>query len=405
MNKFNKIEEAIVAIKSGKMVVVLDDEDRENEGDLVMAAEKATPQTVNFMMKEGRGLICVPLDKDIAERLNLDPMVDDANESMRCDFTVSVDYKHGTTTGISASDRAKTIQAIASLGSVAEDFSRPGHIFPLRAKAGGVLVRAGHTEAAVDLASLAGLNPVAVICEIVREDGEMMRGEELIKFAEKHGIKVVTIKDLIEYRHKQEKFVKLVAKTVLPTTYGEFEMRIFKSTIDGAEHIALSMGKIDGNKAVLTRVHSECITGEVFHSAKCDCREQLDMAMKMVAREGTGLVLYMRQEGRGIGLTNKVKAYELQRQGYDTVEANKKLGFAPDLRTYGIGAQIIAELGVKKVKLLTNNPKKIVGLEGYGIEMVERVPIEIEANGKGSAQLKKYLKVKKEKMGHILKKI
>ncbi len=405
MNKFNKIEEAISAIKAGKMVVVLDDEDRENEGDLVMAAEKATSQTVNFMMKEGRGLICVPLDKDIAERLDLDPMVDDGNESMRCDFTVSVDFKHGTTTGISASDRAKTIQAIASLGSGAEDFSRPGHIFPLRAKTGGVLVRAGHTEAAVDLATLAGLNPVAVICEIVRGDGEMMRGDELIKFAKKHGIKIITIKDLIEYRHKQEKFIKLVAKTILPTEYGKFEMRIYKSTIDGAEHIALSMGKIDGNKPVLTRVHSECITGEVFHSEKCDCREQLNMAMKMVAKEKSGLILYMRQEGRGIGLTNKVKAYELQRQGYDTVEANKKLGFAPDLRTYGIGAQIIAELGVKKVKLLTNNPKKIVGLEGYGIEMMERVPIEIEAQKNGDVDLKKYLRVKKEKMGHILRKI
>jgi len=400
MSDFDNIEDAIEAIKSGGMVVVLDDEDRENEGDLVCAAELITPEIVNFMAKEGRGLICAPVDADVAERLKFNPMVEKNTENTECNFTVSVDYNVGTTTGISASDRAKTLKAIADFSSSAEHFSRPGHVFPLIAKDGGVLVRAGHTEAAVDLARLAGLAPAGVICEIASEDGEMMRGLDLVDFARKHGLKVITIKDLIEFRSRSEKLVKKLASTMLPTEYGDFEMTVYKSKVDGTEHVLLKKGDFDKDESVLVRVQSECLTGEVFLSMKCDCRVQLDAAMKSIFENGSGVILYMRaHEGRGIGLANKVKAYELQSQGYDTVDANKELGFAPDLRKYGIGAQILVDAGLKNIRLMTNNPTKIVGLEGYGLNVVDRVPLEIPPNERNHG----YLKTKKDRMGHILK--
>lgn len=398
MSKFSKIEDAVAAIRSGQMVVVLDDEDRENEGDLIVAAEFVTPEVINFMAKEGRGLICAPIDNDIADRLALTPMVGENKESHHCNFTVSVDYLHGTTTGISASDRARTIKALADYTSVPQDFSRPGHVFPLRARTGGVLVRAGHTEAAIDLMKLAGLSPAAAICEIAGDDGEMMRGKELVDFAAKHKFSVITIKDLIHYRHQKEQLVKLVAESLLPTDFGEFLMKVYRSAVDGAEHIALIKGIFEPEDEVLLRVHSECMTSEVFHSQKCDCRVQLDKAMEMIAKEEKGAVIYMRQEGRGIGLTNKIKAYALQNAGYDTVEANQKLGLPMDLRDYGIGAQIIADLGIRKLKLMTNNPKKIVGLEGYGLKIVERIPLEISPHSHNID----YLKTKKKKMGHLL---
>ena len=401
MSKFNKIEEAVTAIKAGEMVIVLDDEERENEGDFVMSGSLVTPETVNFMAKEGRGLICSPISRGIAERLEFCPMVNDNAEANQCNFTVSVDLKKGTTTGISASDRAKTILAISEDKSGAGDFNRPGHIFPLVARDGGVLVRAGHTEAAVDLMAMAGVSPVAVICEISRDDGEMMRRDELMDFAKKHGLKIITIKDLIAYRHKSDCLVELAAETVLPTDLGDFQMKIYRSKVDNAEHIVLIKGDISDGKDVLTRVHSECITGEIFHSAKCDCGEQLDRALELVSEEKRGLVLYMRQEGRGLGLVNKVKAYELQREGFDTVDANTELGFAADLRDYGIGAQILADIGVTSLRLLTNNPLKVVGLEGYGLEISERIPIEITPKDSN----RHYLKTKKDRLGHMLKQV
>ncbi len=397
----HSIRQAIADIKAGKMVIVVDDEQRENEGDLVMAAEMVTPQAVNFMAKEARGLICVPVSEEIAYRLELIPMVSNNTESLKTNFTVSVDLKVGTTTGISASDRAKTVLALVNPKSKAADFNKPGHIFPLRALSGGVLVRAGHTEAAVDLAKMAGFSAAGVICEIAKENGEMARMPYLRTFAKKFGLSIISIKDLIEYRNSCEKLIEKKAETLLPTEYGDFRFIVYHTKIDQKEHVALVKGDITGKKPVLVRVHSECLTGEVFHSKKCDCGLQLDSAMKSIAKEGRGVLLYMRQEGRGIGLFNKILAYKLQEKGMDTVDANKALGFKPDLRTYGVGAQILADLGLTKIRLLTNNPKKIVGLEGYGLSVSERLPIEILPTKVN----REYLSTKKTRMNHILKNV
>lgn len=400
-SSFDAIEEAIKDIKSGGMVVVVDDEDRENEGDLVMAASKVTPKSVNFMAKEGRGLICVPLSEDKARRLDLGPMVMKNTDRISTNFTVSVDCKTGTTTGISMSDRAKTIKMLSSDRARPNDFSRPGHIFPLIAREGGVLVRAGHTEAAVDLAELAGLAPVGVVCEIIKDDGEMARLPELRKFAKKHQLRIISIQDLIAYRRTKEKVVERITEAILPTEYGEFELRGYRSLVDGKEHLALIKGDISGENPVVTRVHSECLTGEVFHSQRCDCGPQLDQALKVISTMGRGVFLYMRQEGRGIGLMNKIKAYKLQDEGLDTAEANVQLGFQADLREYGIGAQILADIGLKNIHLLTNNPRKIVGLEGFGIHIEKRIPIEIKPNRNN----RRYLRTKKSVFGHLLENV
>ncbi|MBN2057669.1 MAG: bifunctional 3,4-dihydroxy-2-butanone-4-phosphate synthase/GTP cyclohydrolase II [Candidatus Saganbacteria bacterium] len=399
--RFNIIEEAIEAIANGKMVIVVDDKDRENEGDLIMAAEKVTPEAVNFMISKGRGLVCVPMTAERLNQLDLPQMVDRNSEPMKTAFTVSVDAakQHGVTTGISAADRARTVEVLINPNSASADLVKPGHVFPLRVCQGGVLKRAGHTEAAVDLARLAGLYPAAVICEIINDDGSMARTGQLLDFAKEHGLKIVTIADLISYRMKKDKLVRRLSATRLPTRYGDFMAYGYEDLLTGDHHVALVKGKVEGKENILVRVHSECLTGDVFGSCRCDCGEQLHKAMEKIEFCGQGVILYMRQEGRGIGLSDKLRAYELQDQGADTVEANHALGYEADLRDYGIGAQILVDLGLSAIRLITNNPKKIVGLEGYGLKVSERVPIEIEPNSYNQ----KYLETKRAKLGHMLK--
>ena len=394
--RFDPILAVLDDLKAGQMVIVVDDADRENEGDLIMAAQFIAPESVNFMARFGRGLICVPTHSGRLQQLGIERMVVQNRESFKTDFQVSVDAARKITTGISAADRAETIRILADPTALPEDLVQPGHVFPLRARPGGVLQRAGHTEAAVDLVTLAGCRPIGVLCEIMNDDGSMARLPDLIKFARRHHLRICTIESLIKYRRTAEKLVAREEVVSLPTEYGRFDLYLYRSVLDGQHHLALVKGKIGGAKPTLVRVHSECLTGDVFGSWRCDCGPQLHQAMKQVEQEGSGIIVYMRQEGRGIGLAAKIKAYKLQERGYDTVEANLKLGYPTDLREYGLGAQILVDLGVKRIRLLTNNPKKVVGLEGYGLEIVEQVPIRTTPNRYNSA----YLRTKREKLGH-----
>jgi 3,4-dihydroxy 2-butanone 4-phosphate synthase/GTP cyclohydrolase II len=398
MPAISRIEDALEDLRQGKMIILVDEADRENEGDLVIAAEKATPEMINFMAMHGRGLICLTLTEEKADQLDLPLMVSDNTSNFKTAFTVSIEAKKGVTTGISAADRSTTILTAIADNASADDISRPGHIFPLRAKPGGVLIRAGQTEGSVDLAKLAGMKPAGVICEIMNDDGTMSRMPDLEKFAGKHNMKIVTTADLIKYRMVKESLVTRAAETVIPTFYGgDFRAIAYDNQVDFHEHLALVKGEIDPDEAILVRVHSECLTGDVFGSQRCDCGPQLHTAMKTIEKEGKGVIVYMHQEGRGIGLANKLKAYALQDEGKDTVEANEMLGFKSDLRDYGLGAQILVDLGIKKIRLMTNNPKKIVGLEGYGLEIVERVPIQMSPTKNNV----KYLETKRKKMGHL----